>query len=266
MSAVPAEHDCAVLVSSCDAYSDLWRPFFTLFFRHWPDCPFPVYLSANRQAYDDPRVTTLRYEAGTAWGSQIRAHLGELGTTYVLLVLEDFFWRRPTPTDEVLARLADLRATCGDMLRLVDRPPPDRPVAGHPAIGEIDAHASFRVSTQATLWRREALLALLREGESIWAFEVEGSARSAAQGRGYYATWRQVLPYDYHVVERGKWFRHEARRFGRMDVGCDFSRRAVMSRREAAAARLEWLKSRVLHLLPAGTRRQMVALARRVGI
>jgi len=39
--------NCSILIPSCDKYSDLWRPFFTLFWRHWPDCPFPVYLGSN---------------------------------------------------------------------------------------------------------------------------------------------------------------------------------------------------------------------------
>ena len=38
---------CSVLVPSCDAYADLWIPFFALFWRYWSDCPFPVYLGTN---------------------------------------------------------------------------------------------------------------------------------------------------------------------------------------------------------------------------
>jgi hypothetical protein len=37
----------AVIVVSCDLYSDVWKPFFTLFFKYWNDCPFPVYLTSN---------------------------------------------------------------------------------------------------------------------------------------------------------------------------------------------------------------------------
>ena len=34
----------AILIVSCDKYSDLWDPFFKLFFKFWPDCPFNIYL------------------------------------------------------------------------------------------------------------------------------------------------------------------------------------------------------------------------------
>jgi hypothetical protein len=51
--------DISVLVVSCDAYQDLWKPFFSCFFKFWPDCPFPVYLGANFKKYEDDRVQTI---------------------------------------------------------------------------------------------------------------------------------------------------------------------------------------------------------------
>lgn len=257
---------CSVLVPSCDAYADLWKPFFRLFWRHWPDCPFPVYLGANQRRYDDPRVTVVHSDQGLNWANRVRDHVSALRTTYVLVVLEDFFWRRPTPTAQVLELLDALRTLGGEMLRLTNRPPPDEPVSGYPGIGRIRPGAPYRASTQAAIWRTPTLLELIRAGESIWEFEVDGSRRSDRWVDGFYATWRQVLPYGYHVVEKGKWFRHEARRFGRMGIGCDFSARPVMTRREALKTRVECVKSWLLHRVPWSTRLRLQTLAQRLGI
>src|SRR4051794_15661189 len=38
----------AVVVSSCDAFFDAWRPFVFFFRKHWSDCPFAVYLINNQ--------------------------------------------------------------------------------------------------------------------------------------------------------------------------------------------------------------------------
>jgi hypothetical protein len=268
-AAGPAEDPasrCAVLVPSCDAYADLWTPFFTLFWRHWPDCPFPVYLGANRLHFDHPRVVTLLSDQGTGWSNRVREHVAAVPAPYLLLVLEDFFWRRPTPTREVIGLLETLRRLDGEMLRLTNRPPPDQLVPGAPAIGRIRPGAPFRVSTQTAFWRRSTLLALMRPDETIWEFEVDGSRRSDRWPDGFYSTWRQILPYGYHVVEKGKWFRHEARRFGRMGIGCDFAARPVMTRGEALRTRVDWIKSRLLHQLPWPTRLRVQALASRLGI
>jgi len=257
---------CSVFIPSCDAYADLWKPFFTLFWRYWPDCPFPVYLGANRLRYDDPRVVSVASAPGRNWADQAREQIGALPTPYVLLVLEDFFWRRPTRTTEVLALFAALRGLEGAMLRLTNRPPPDEPVLGQPGIGRIRPGAPYRASTQATIWHKATLLELMGSGESIWDFEVAGSRRSDRWVDGFYCTWRQVLPYGYHVVQKGKWFRHEARRFRRMGIGCDFSARPVMTRREALKARVEGMKSWLLHRVPWPARLRLQALAQRLGI
>lgn len=262
----PPSKLCSVFIASCDAYSDLWEPFFTLFWQHWPDCPFPVYLGANNLRFGDPRVTTVSSELGLNWADQAREQIGSLETPYVLLVLEDFFWRQPTPTSEVLALFATLRALDGVMLRLINRPRPDEPVDGNLSIGRIRPGAPYRVSTQATIWRKDTLLDLIQPGESIWQFEEAGSRRSDHLIDGFYSTWHQVLPYGYHVVQQGRWFRHEANHFGRMNIGCDFSARPVMTRSEAFKARVEWVKSWLLHRLPWPTRMRLLALARQLGI
>lgn len=35
-------NDVTVLVNSCDAYEDLWFPYFEFFRLNWPDCPYKL--------------------------------------------------------------------------------------------------------------------------------------------------------------------------------------------------------------------------------
>ena len=192
----------------------------------------------------------------------MRAALSQLDTDHVLLMLEDFFLRRPVQNQNVLTGLTSLRQLGGSMLRLVPRPPPDEPVLGFPLIGRIRAGAPYRVSTQSAIWRRQDLMDLTREDESIWQFEVEGRSRSDSSN-GYYSVWKPLLPYDHHVIERGKWFRHEAARFERMGIGCDFTRRPIMTRRETVCWRVSMMRGQVLQLLPWPQRLRLVSLVRR---
>ena len=252
------DSECSVLVPSCDAYSDLWMPFFDLFWRYWPDCPFPVFLGTNRETFAHPRVTILHNERDTDWSNQVRAELAALGTPYVLLMLEDFFLRRPVNTQDILACLEALQKQDGHMIRLVTRPKPDVPVPSCPLIGAIIPGAPYRVSAQAAIWRRETLLNLMRPSESIWQFEMDGSRRSDKVLTGFFAVWRSALPYDHHVVERGKWFRHEASRFGRMNIGCDFTRRPIMTPGEMLRWYATKLKGILLELLPWQQRLRLV--------
>ncbi len=42
--------NCTILVTSCDAYRDIERPFLTLFRRYWPDCPFELVVNGETGA------------------------------------------------------------------------------------------------------------------------------------------------------------------------------------------------------------------------
>lgn len=241
---------CTVLAPSCDAYSDLWRPFFTQFFTYWPDCPFEVCLGSNQETYPDPRVTTIMAGHGNNWTNRVREQLRNIETPYVLMILEDFFLRAPVPTADVLASLKFLQQVDGHMVRLVPRPAPDVQVTAHPTFGSILPGSPYRLSTQAAIWRRETLISLMRDDESIWQFELDGSPRSSSMTEGFYAAWKPVMTYGHHVVERGRWFRNAAAEFGPMNIGCDFERRGIMTRTEMA--RWYWGKARheILSLLP----------------
>ena len=40
----------AILMLSCDKYSDLWDDFFNLKERFWPDCPYHCYLATDTKS------------------------------------------------------------------------------------------------------------------------------------------------------------------------------------------------------------------------
>lgn len=222
----PGVTSCAVMVSSCDAYSDLWEPFFALFWKHWPDCPFPVYLGANQQSYQHPRVRTLNI-VDESWSKSLKRFLQQIETEYVLFLMEDFFLDRRVDTGVLLRNLAALHTLNGTVLRIFPNPGPELPLASQKEIGVIPSQALYRVSAQPAFWNRQKLIELLREEESAWEFEWKGTQRSQASEGGYYATYRPLLSYR-HVVERGEWFWAAARRYKGEQIGCDFKARPVM--------------------------------------
>jgi hypothetical protein len=149
---------CSVLIPSCDAYSDLWIPFFNLFWKHWEDCPFPVYLGNNTQHFQHPKVQLSHAGHGNNWSHRVRDQIEGVNSPYLLLCLEDSFLRRAVPTDRVSHALEALERLGGHLVRLVRRPGPDRFAPGLPELGIIDCGAPYRVSTQTAIWKKESLL------------------------------------------------------------------------------------------------------------
>ena len=232
---------CTILVSSCDAYSDLWEPFFQLYRRYWPDRTFDLALITEAKGFGNPEVRALKMGAGRDWSSMLSDALIHLNTPYVLLTLEDFFLRGPVSNKLVEQLLGQMRLNDLQMLRLVPRPGPSIAVPGFSLFGLISREAPYRVSTQASFWDVQTLRHLLVPGERALEFEVNASRLSRSSGT-FASVWRPALPYRHHVVERCKWFPWEARRFSRMDIGVDLSARAIMPPLET----MHWLCRKVL--------------------
>jgi hypothetical protein len=177
-------------------------------------------------------------------------------------MLEDFFLRRPINTTAVLACLTQLMALDGMLMRLEPLPGPDAAVPGETLFGQISPSAPWRVSAQAAIWKRDHLMSILDEEESIWQFEVNGTTRCRSCPFGYYATYDSIMPYDHHVIERGKWFRTEARRYRSEDIGCDFSARQVMTRAEMLRWRFHKTSSRCFSWLSLPVQRFIISAVR----
>jgi len=218
----------AVVVASSDGYRDLWRPFFTLFFRYWPDCPHPIYLATNEARFDDPRVRTVMSGPDHDWSSSFRRVLEQIDEPWLIVLLEDYLFTGPVETERLrglVAYAADSQATC---LRLAPVPGvadgrPDRP-----DVGEIVPGTPYRISLQAAIWNRDGLLALLRDGESAWELELVGSQRTITDPNPYLSVLngaRWPVPYFCTAVVRGLWLRNALAICRREGVPVDLSSR-----------------------------------------
>jgi hypothetical protein len=193
-----------VLVVSCDRYADVWRPFFELFWRRWPECPGPVYLGTNFLTYDDPRVQTIRVGQDVTWASSVATMLDEIRADYVIVMLEDFLLTETVDTAQI-ERLADIAVSQHlGCLRLYSIYPPEHAAARHPELGVFLPGDSWRITAQAAIWRVATLRRLLVPGFSAWDFELLGSQMSDFMPDPIWGVMTPALVYD-HGVEKGRW-------------------------------------------------------------
>src|SRR5690349_2185528 len=87
----PIPPSLGIVVTSCDKYSDLWEPFFGQFFKHWPDCPYQVYLVANHKRFEHPKVTTLLAGDDLDWSSTISTAISQLNYSHLMFWIDDAF-------------------------------------------------------------------------------------------------------------------------------------------------------------------------------
>ncbi len=206
----------AILVSSFDGYKDAWEPFFTLFDRYWPDCPFPIYLISNNARYENGRVVNLALGDDMGWANNMIAALREIPAPYIIYLQEDYFLIRPVDTQRIMDLIAYMDEKQAGYLRLYPAPGPDRDCPDNPDVGEISEGAPYRVSMQAAVWRKDVLQRLLVKDEDGWDMEFYGSERSCELEEKFLSVKRKgsvariidpPFPYLCTAIIRGTWIR-----------------------------------------------------------
>jgi len=253
LAASASNQRIALLVASCDAYADLWGPFFHLVRRFWPGCWLSTYLLSNTVRGNLPGVHDLLVHPDESWSGSVREALQRIEEDYVFLFLDDLFLVGPVREPAVNQVLEWAVETGANYVHFTPSPAPDRP---HDAlVGAISPGVIYRASTQLCLWKKAVLMDLLVPGESAWAFEVYGSERSDAYD-GFYGTWDHPFPFVNGVV-KGRWVGRAVRRLTALGAPVDLARRPVLTLAETAGLRLLEMRSRLLRFFPGKYQRRI---------
>lgn len=233
--------NCSVVVSSCDAYNDLWGPFIKTFKKNWPDCNFNKYFITENKEIFDKDFKTIKCGLNKNWTDRLHYALSNIDDDFIILLLEDFFLRSRVDNQQVHYFVNYIKKNNLNMIRLIKRPKGTLLNSQHSSLMEIQKNDLYRVSTQGSIWKKQTLLNLLKTNESIWEFEINGTQRSTVY-ENFFCVKKDVLTYWHHVVERGKWFPWEVFYFGVIKkVKIDKKKRKTMSIFET----LKWLTNKI---------------------
>ncbi len=234
--------DYSIYLSTCDGYSDCWDPFFTLFERYWPSFDGKVYMSTEYKDYDRDHVIPMKLceshsvpkTKRVTWSKLTRWGLEAIPEDIILFMQEDFFLKAPV-NHELIAKYCDLMLSNPDIkcIHLTDQNGSGSVDSEYEGLDLMLTHRPYRISCQSALWRKEELLALLRDRESAWDWEIFGSARSAALGHKYYQVKRdfvkldqfEIVPYVFTGIIKGKWIPQVVPLFQQNGIEVDFSKR-----------------------------------------
>lgn len=204
----------SVLILSCDDYEDVWNPFFTLFYKYWK-CPYKVYITTESKKCNIAGVYTINYNYTlNQWTERIRATLKEIPTKYVLMMCEDFFFRKNIRQDVIdkciywldtnnNAAVFNFEKECFNDLLDCD----------YNEFGLKPNNASYRYSCQPSLWNKEILIKLL-DGENSNKTPWQWELTNAINDYEYYIFNGDInnLAFDYGYynanpmgVRNGKW-------------------------------------------------------------
>ena len=200
-------NDITFLIMSCDAYSDLWEPFFSCFFKYWPDCPFPIVLTSNYKSYPDERIKTINFGEDRDYSSNLIQILDQINTQWLILWFEDVFLSQKVSTTKVLSFIHEARLNNANYLKLSIDGPWYINRGTKQLIGPIPKGVRYRGAVGMALYSKSLLMKLLVPGESAWI--LDKSNRSDAIDESFFALSGMALkspPFVYeHAVAKGKW-------------------------------------------------------------
>ncbi|SDU10490.1 hypothetical protein SAMN05444156_1981 [Verrucomicrobium sp. GAS474] len=209
MTPQTATPDFRVVVSSCDAYADLWPFFFHLLFTHWPGIPQPVYLVSDKRTYADPRVATLALGRDRHWASNTLEALAQIPAETVLYLQDDYFLT--APVDPAGIRLLARHHIASEALAtsLWNRKAVADPAhpSGTPGLVACAPENEWVFDFQAAFWDKEGMAALITPGWTPWHAEgVMNEAARAHPGKFHTLTETgpRVLPY-LQAIRGGLW-------------------------------------------------------------
>ncbi len=197
----------AVVVSSCDAFFDAWRPFQAFLEKFWDDCPFEIFLLTNELQVRSSRLRPLALGEDRGWSSNLLSALTKIDHPYVFYLQEDYFLTAPVYRDQLAEDFSHVLEHDTDSLCFRARSEPDagfQPL--HERFGLVPLESDGRTRCQVTLWKRSSLQSILREGETAWDFEARGSARTQEmQVLSYLRRDNMPIPYLMSAISRGLW-------------------------------------------------------------
>ena len=200
------------LFCTCDSYSDLWQPFFTLLQRYWPNFDYDVYFCTESKKFTFPGFNIhcpLNEPQSVSWSQKLMDLLHIIPTENIIFMLDDFWLKSPVNTErlQVLMERFDADKQMGHLNMVLESASALKPSEKYPDLVMFPKKRPYRITAQASLYRRDYLLQVLRSHESAWKFEVFGSKRSAHLPQENYIIANgtpTIFAYDHGgVIRRG---------------------------------------------------------------
>jgi len=233
-------NDCTIIVSSCDAYSDIWDAFFTLFKKYWPDCPYKIVLNTETLQYSYPDLDIDVINAPRAemsWTARLKNVVEQVDSEQILFLLDDFFFYDYVDTRRV-----------GQCAQWLKENPKVASFTFWPAfLGSIACefpgfeqsapNSYVTVAAITSLWNKQRLLLYLSENENPWEWEFGATKRSRhTEDRFLFmepGLRKIIIPYDFnnYGLIGGRWAVDTEHLFKINDIEIDFSKRGFFDKK-----------------------------------
>ena len=246
----------ALLVLSCDNYSDLWPIFIEQFEKNWSDCPFEKYISINSLSVDSHSFQDIKIGQDISWSDGVIKALNKIKDqyNYALITLEDLILTEKVDNEKFQVIISEFINLDGNYLKFIRKPKPTNKFNKY--FGEIKPGSLYRPTCVYALWKIETLLELLNKKENAWEFERFGAVRSDKYN-GFYVVYEDFFKVS-NVIVKGKWVPEEKKKIEKLGLKIDNSRPVLTTLNAVLLKLRNYVFKLFTNFIPWKYRRKMV--------
>lgn len=162
----------AIMITSCDAYSDCWGPMIHSLDKYWPDCTFPRYIITNYKEEQLPNTTIVKIgDDKRSWCTLAKKGLEAIDCDCIIFFQDDYWLSHKINNCAIQKHLEYFEDQNLDYLKL------DKDfLRDELRIGETDycknpIDKRYTLNTAIAIWRKSTMLRVLVDGWSGWKYE-----------------------------------------------------------------------------------------------
>lgn len=168
--------ETAIVISSCDIFSDCWLPMIHSLQKNWPECPYPIFFISNFKKIEEKGIHFINVGEDKGFGSNTKKALELIEANYIILFLDDFFLDDAVDNVMVNDHLNHCIQNNIDFLKIDYR---DIIYRDELRIGESvycanPLNIKYSLNTAIAIWKKNALYSLCVDGFTAWDFERKG--------------------------------------------------------------------------------------------
>lgn len=184
---------------SFEGYQELWRHIDSNVGETISHLNCPVTISTNTLKPSFKYLEPLSTGVDVSWSDNLLQCLEKIDSTYVLLMHDDLFLKRPIDSTELEQVIEWMDLAMANYVRLSPTPPATGRVVDR-RFREINTTEKYRTSVVNAIFRKAVLMDLLCSGEDAWSFEKAGTTRSMTLP-GFYQSCSSVIEVENLVIK-----------------------------------------------------------------
>lgn len=253
--------NCELLISSCEAYSDLWDIHIQLLDKNWPDRGIPTTIITDKKhgTIVAPSVRVFSAGVNEEMPQRIKLALEKVSTEYVLLTLDDYFLIKEIDDERIDRLISIMDKERIDYLRMFPIPKEVKRVDGYEEIFWIDLTRNYAVNLYPGIWRTSFLRETVKESLNAWEYEVSLTRIARENSKRCVMSRGDDFPF-LDVIRKGK-ILHKAKRYLDKE-GLSVDRTLVPIREEI---RLELMKN-TKEFLPRCIQKRIKSVLKKLGM